>query len=429
MQLLAKGDRVLRIPALLLSAIACVTCFATAAALAETRVVPSEFSTLQAAIDASNPGDTVVLEPGVHFENGIDLIGGITLRSANGDPFSTEIDAGAMQLMRGSDLVGDVIIEGIGFYRGSTDTNGGALALSNSTVEIRGCRFYKNSVTSLAGRGGGIYSAGSTVLIEDSLFEENAATYYQHDWDIGNDGAAMATHSSSIVVRRTTFLANWSNYGYGAIIVGGSSEITFEDTEFFDNNDYFGKPVLLYDSDLSVRRWEFRNNLGAFDIRDGSAAIVEDCVIDGPFGVAVVEASYLEMSACTVLKDTYLYVPLIELANNSSADLRNSILVNVTNHGAAEVVRCSSGSVLTAACCNFVGDTSACTADWIGTAGNISEDPEFCDPEGGVFTIDATSPCAPANSGECGLIGALGVGCGSVGVENLSWGSIKSLYR
>jgi hypothetical protein len=37
---------------------------------------------------------------------------------------------------------------------------------------------------------------------------------------------------------------------------------------------------------------------------------------------------------------------------------------------------------------------------------DFDEDPQFCGPPTDL-TIQTTSPCAPANSGDCGLIGAL----------------------
>ena len=57
---------------------------------------------------------------------------------------------------------------------------------------------------------------------------------------------------------------------------------------------------------------------------------------------------------------------------------------------------------------NAGADYSGMT-DPTGTGGNISADPLFCDAGGGDYRIGAGSPCAPANSGGCDLIGALGV--------------------
>jgi subtilisin family serine protease len=50
--------------------------------------------------------------------------------------------------------------------------------------------------------------------------------------------------------------------------------------------------------------------------------------------------------------------------------------------------------------------------DPTGSNGNISVDPLFCDSAGGNFNLAPESPCAPDNSGGCGLIGAMMAGCG-----------------
>jgi hypothetical protein len=69
------------------------------------------------------------------------------------------------------------------------------------------------------------------------------------------------------------------------------------------------------------------------------------------------------------------------------------------------------------ASCNDVADNSG--GDWIGGSfegvdGNFALDPLFCDPDDEVLTLAANSPCLPPN-GACGLVGALGEGCSSMG--------------
>ncbi|MFC1572868.1 FlgD immunoglobulin-like domain containing protein, partial [Candidatus Eisenbacteria bacterium] len=66
-------------------------------------------------------------------------------------------------------------------------------------------------------------------------------------------------------------------------------------------------------------------------------------------------------------------------------------------------------------CCNLYGNAMG---DWVGCVygqdgenGNVSENPLFCNPGDGDFTLTTDSPCAEANSGGCGLIGAWDVGC------------------
>jgi hypothetical protein len=80
-------------------------------------------------------------------------------------------------------------------------------------------------------------------------------------------------------------------------------------------------------------------------------------------------------------------------------------------------VACDGGSSASFACCdvfgNDEGDWVACIQGQLGQSGNLSRDPVFClnenpdDP----YTLLSSSPCAPASQPECGLIGALPVGC------------------
>jgi len=66
------------------------------------------------------------------------------------------------------------------------------------------------------------------------------------------------------------------------------------------------------------------------------------------------------------------------------------------------------------ACSDIYGNLGG---DWVGgiaaqdtSAGNLSADPQFCNPGARDFHLEVTSPCAPGGS-ECGLIGAWQVGC------------------
>jgi len=72
--------------------------------------------------------------------------------------------------------------------------------------------------------------------------------------------------------------------------------------------------------------------------------------------------------------------------------------------------------------------------DSLGVSGNISENPLFCRPDLDDYSIASESPCAPENSGGCGLIGAFDVGCTATSVQEAhhvqtDWGSIKKLFR
>jgi hypothetical protein len=80
-------------------------------------------------------------------------------------------------------------------------------------------------------------------------------------------------------------------------------------------------------------------------------------------------------------------------------------------------IRCEGAAAVSLDCCDLFGndggDWVGCIADQLGSNGNISLDPLFCDAAGGDLTLQALSPCSPELSpGACGLIGALPVTCG-----------------
>ena len=66
-------------------------------------------------------------------------------------------------------------------------------------------------------------------------------------------------------------------------------------------------------------------------------------------------------------------------------------------------------------CCNIFGnaggDWERAISDQANSEGNLSVDPQFCDPDNLIFSLKTSSPCAPDNN-SCGrLIGALAVEC------------------
>jgi len=114
----------------------------------------------------------------------------------------------------------------------------------------------------------------------------------------------------------------------------------------------------------------------------------------------------------------------------SGSSITNTIIA-FSMSGAAVV--CGVGDSPELVCCdlygNADGDWEGCVESQYGMHGNIREDPLFCDPENGDFTLDCNSPCATENSPECAQIGAWPVGCGPTPVMDTTWGAIKSLFR
>ncbi len=98
--------------------------------------------------------------------------------------------------------------------------------------------------------------------------------------------------------------------------------------------------------------------------------------------------------------------------------VENTIIAASTQ---GQAITCHVGIVMMS--CNDIfgnagGDYVGCISGSEGVDGNISADPQFCDAGGEAFTLNAASPCAPANAPPgCGLIGAFDVGCGQAAIE------------
>ena len=95
----------------------------------------------------------------------------------------------------------------------------------------------------------------------------------------------------------------------------------------------------------------------------------------------------------------------------SSPRLLNCIVVFGVDDAA---VHCAwTGAVLISACCvfgNAGGDFVGCIEEQGQHLENFSQDPEFCNVDGGDYHLQVGSPCSP-DSNYFGLIGALPVGC------------------
>ena len=103
--------------------------------------VPDDFSTIQAGIDGSANGDTVIVRDGTYFEN-INFNGkAITLKSENG-PATTIIDgnqAGSVVTIEGGEG-SDSVFEGFRVRNGLAP-NGGGVYCVNSSPTLNNCKF------------------------------------------------------------------------------------------------------------------------------------------------------------------------------------------------------------------------------------------------------------------------------------------------
>jgi hypothetical protein len=187
--------------------------------------VPEEYASIQAAIDASISGDTVLVAPGRYTEN-IDFHGkGILLVSSEG-PDMTIIDGNqngsVVTFASGEDstacIKGFTIRNGSGTAAANGQYGGGIYCLSSSPG-IKHNIIRDNNVLSGCGAfGGGIAILGnSRPIIEGNHLTANSVTSLC-DALVNYGGAAYVGGSSAPLLRENVLIDNYADYGGGIAV-------------------------------------------------------------------------------------------------------------------------------------------------------------------------------------------------------------------
>ena len=241
-------------------------------------------------------------------------------------------------------------------------------------------------------------------------------------------GAGIALHLTDTLVRDCIFRGNEAREG-GAVWMGGQGGSRLEDCLLEDNVAETGGGAFLVNSEpvMSVSGCTIRNNIASLaggglyannvGLELDTTLLAGNTAADrggGMYLAALHAGSWLE--TCSVLDNASPVGSGIRLAYPMTVSLRSS-LVAFNNGGAGlESVASGTGSgaVVEAACVlrhgNAGGDALPFGAVDLG--GNLVTDPLLC-PDG--RQPSPASPCLPGNRAggdDCGLIGALGAGCG-----------------
>jgi hypothetical protein len=161
------------------SLVACVAFAAAPAreARAATRRVPSDFATIQPAIDASSSGDTVAIDPGTYAER-IALRSGVVVRAAGGAG-SVTLDAQGQGACVSAAFVGaGTRLEGLRLTGGSGEDDGGArvggaLRVIGGLLDVVDCSFENSS----ASYGGGSAAQSASVTFTRCLWSGTSAPF------------------------------------------------------------------------------------------------------------------------------------------------------------------------------------------------------------------------------------------------------------
>ncbi len=376
--------------------------------------------TIQQAIDAAAPGDTVVVLCGTYFEHDIEMKSGIVLRSIAGQADCVTIDAAGEGRVMRCDGVVDAKIEGFTFTGGLTpasgqwhEISGGGLACVDSDLRLVNLVFENNTGHLY---GGGMWCHGSSPFLTNVAFIGNNVASVG---GVGNGGGLSANHESPVVLADVVFLENTAGAEGGGAYFTGSPGLT---RCRFEGN------VANWGGGLSCDNAWCSPHLADVTIVGNSAY--------AGGGLVVKANASLVLEGVTIAGNAADYGAGIDIAHDSVVTIENSVIAsNYPDTG----VSCFLTPAPVLTCCDIFGneggDWVGCISDQYGAEGNFSEDPLFCDPTGGDYGLCEDSPCAPGNhpSGvACGLVGASGVACdpcGTSGADEMSWGAIKASRR
>ncbi|MEL6499470.1 MAG: GC-type dockerin domain-anchored protein [Planctomycetota bacterium] len=297
------------------SLLAAVVSVLAASAHADILNVPGDFPTIQAALDAAQDGDEIVLAPGVYESPGVLFDRSITLTIRSTDPTDAQVvastvltdatDAGVLTVRNTNS---DFSIQGLTFARPAEQTSDPFIRIESARVIFSGCRFDGGDATT---RSGGIIGSDSGnggdsafVTIRNSELFGDVGRMVFGDTQLVFDGVTVRDGNASF---------SWFENNSESLTVEDSVFVNLEPAAFhqFDITNSSGTPAVfervtiadvpgrfLRARDIALRDVTVeRSGTGRFAFDDGEGFIdadaltidgltVRDCVIDR-FGIDI----------------------------------------------------------------------------------------------------------------------------------------------
>jgi hypothetical protein len=351
-----------------------------------------DYPTIEEALDAVWPGDTVELTDGTFTGAGnrdIDIGWGfmlddVTLRSQSGDPSVCVIDcqADSMDQHYGLNFLSSVdsttVVEGV-MFTNAYGPWGAAVTCNHSDPKFVNCHFYHNAA---AYGGSAVYALSSRSTFTNCTFSDNSQ-------------GAVKVSEGEVKLFGCVFTNNSDDGLGGALSASGVVEPDLEliECQFNSNEAGISGGALYFAGDsLRVSRCSFYSN---------------DAVEQG--GAIQAYPSYAYINRSTFAENSAAEGAGVYLDHRSECHaILSNLIIAFSPEG--EAVRCDTTDVISVSCCDFYANAGG---DWVGPLsseygihGNISLDPYFCDLALGDLTLDIASPCAAANAPPgCGQIG------------------------
>ncbi|MCP4291839.1 MAG: hypothetical protein GY780_08405 [bacterium] len=366
-------------------------CLMPGLAFARTFSVPEDSPTIKGAMIKAQPGDIVLVSCGTYYEHDIRMKSGVALWSGTLQPGCVTIDAQGNGRHFNFDkadtstaLVGFTLTGGSA--QNSPFPDGGSILCVDSAPRITNCVFTNNT----AHQGGAVsWDSQSHPIFDNCLFKNNKAQ--------SNGGAGSGQGKATFKI--CAFKSNLALIGGGLHLAPGSVIQLLSSTFQENSAGNTGGGLHAKNAQCNIQNSVFAANWAGLG---GSALSSQD--------------SQFALTRSTLYGNTNDFSGAALAVTGKKVQFKNSIIA----FSGGAVIRPDS-SIPQFEGCNIFGnkggDWVASLQDQAGTNDNISQDPLFCAPEYGNFSLNKLSTCLPGNnpSGNKGLVGALGAGCASSG--------------
>lgn len=390
------------------------------AAEAKRRFVPRQHKTIQAAIDAASPGDTIWVAAGV-YRGPIAITKRLVLYGESG---------AEKTILDGRDSVRVVRVEGvsqtsvIGFTirGGKSNSGGGIYCVRDSAFQIGDCVFtgnWESAISIWDSQGVGIGGCtlrgnkGSAIDVNSSLVAIFESKFFENE---GHEGGAISLSRSRLLVpfRNLVFERNQAKGSTGgAICLEDSSTATIVSCAFRDNvSDIGGGAVAIMSGSVcNISRSIFeknhagtggamqcdhgRVNVGLCLFNQNSATAFAAVLGISGHGIANVNPI---ITNNTFYKNEVRGDGAAMFFTEVSPEVRKNIFV--LDHGQRAVTGLQTSPKYD---CNLIWDPSGGAVGALPSVNTWVGDPLFCDAEHGNFAVRDLSPALRA---PCGPIGA-----------------------